>query len=309
MIKSNYHLLSADKFILCEKNMTDIRIETFLTLCNVMNYRKTAELLNMTQPAVTQHIHYLENYYNCKLFIYDKKSLQMTHEAELLRKYAENVTYQEKRLKTLLSENAGVHISLGATKTIGEYVIAEHISAFLSDPANHISVTVDNTEHLLAALSSGEIDLALIEGNFDSSKYASRLYKKEPFVGICGACHPFAGRTVSLSDVLNEELILREEGSGTREILRQLLANKNRSFADFKRVTAISSFGLAAKILAKNIGITFAYKAVMEHDKDLAEFKVRGWKTEHDFNYVYLDNPFSEQAAKLFDSYRKSTFT
>ena len=87
--------------------MTDIRIETFLTLCNVMNYRKTAELLNMTQPAVTQHIHYLENYYNCKLFIYDKKSLQMTREAELLRKYAENVTYQEKRLKTLLSKNAG----------------------------------------------------------------------------------------------------------------------------------------------------------------------------------------------------------
>lgn len=307
MIKSNYHLLSTDKFILWEENMTDIRIETFLTLCNVMNYRKTAELLNMTQPAVTQHIHYLENYYNCKLFIYDKKSLQMTHEAELLRKYAENVTYQEKRLKTLLFEKEGCRIALGATKTIGEYVIAEHIAAFLSEPANRISVNVDNTEHLLAALSAGEIDIALIEGYFDSSRYASRLYKKEPFVGICGACHPFAGRTVPLSDVLNEELILREEGSGTREILRQLLTNRNRSFSDFRRVTTISSFGLAAKIIAKGMGITFAYKAVMEHDKGLAEFKVKGWKTERDFNYVYLDNPFSEQAALIFDSYRRSS--
>ena len=43
--------------------MIDSRMETFLTLCRVMNYRKTAELLNMTQPAVTQHIHYLENHY------------------------------------------------------------------------------------------------------------------------------------------------------------------------------------------------------------------------------------------------------
>lgn len=289
--------------------MTDTRIETFLTLCNVMNYRKTAELLNMTQPAVTQHIHYLENYYNCKLFIYDKKSLQMTHEAELLRKYAENVTYQEKRLKTLLSEKEGCRIALGATKTIGEYVIAEHIAAFLNDPANRISVKVDNTEHLLTALSAGEIDFALIEGHFDSSRYASKLYKKELFVGICGACHPFAGREVSLADVLNEELILREEGSGTREILRQQLADQNRSFSDFRRVTTISSFGLAAAILAKGIGMTFAYKAVMEHDKRLAEFKVKGWKTEHDFNYVCLDNPFSEQAAELFDSYRSSIVT
>lgn len=285
MIKSNYHLILADKYYLLEETMTDIRIETFLTLCNVMNYRKTAERLNMTQPAVTQHIHYLENYYGCKLFIYDKRSLQMTREAELLRKYAENVTYQEKRLKTLLSEKEGCRIALGATKTIGEYVIAEHIAAFLSEPANRISVRVDNTEHLLAALSEGEIDLALIEGFFDSSKYASKLYKKEPFVGICGACHPFAGRTVSLSDVLKEELILREEGSGTREILRQMLADKNRSFSDFRRVTTISNFGLAARILTKGIGIAFAYKAVMENDKHLAEFKVKGWKTEHDFRY------------------------
>ncbi len=284
--------------------MTDTRIETFLTLCKVMNYRKTAEILNMTQPAVTQHIHYLENYYNCKLFIYDRKSLQMTYEAELLREYAENVTCQEKRLRTLLSEKTGCHLSLGATKTIGEYVIAEHISAFLSDPANRISVNVDNTERLLAALSDGNIDLALIEGYFDSSRYASKLYKEEPFVGICGACHPFAGREISIDDIWNEELILREEGSGTRDILRQLLADRNRSFSDFRRTTVIGNFGLAAAILAKGIGITFAYRAVMERDKNLAEFKVEGWDIVREFNYVYLDNPFSEQAAELFDSYR-----
>ena len=61
--------------------MIDTRIETFLTLCRVMNYRKTAELLNMTQPAVTQHIHFLEEQYGCKLFSYDRRTLTMTKEA------------------------------------------------------------------------------------------------------------------------------------------------------------------------------------------------------------------------------------
>jgi DNA-binding transcriptional LysR family regulator len=59
-----------------------------------MNYRKTAEALNMTQPAVTQHIHYLENLYHCKLFLYDRKTLHMTEEAKMLKIYAENVLYQ-----------------------------------------------------------------------------------------------------------------------------------------------------------------------------------------------------------------------
>ena len=69
--------------------MIDSRMETFLTLCRVMNYRKTAELLNMTQPAVTQHIHYLENFYNCRLFVYNRKTLVMTEQAQILKEYAE----------------------------------------------------------------------------------------------------------------------------------------------------------------------------------------------------------------------------
>ena len=120
--------------------MIDTRIETFLTLCRVMNYRKTAELLNMTQPAVTQHIHFLEEQYGCKLFSYDRRTLTMTKEAELLQKYAENVLYQEKKLKAELEHSDGVSLSIGATKTIGEYVIDKHISAFLSVPKNSISV-------------------------------------------------------------------------------------------------------------------------------------------------------------------------
>ena len=71
MITSNYHLLSTDNMSLSEVLMLDYRVLTFLALYDEMNYRRTAEKLNMTQPGVTQHIHYLENYYGVKLFEYD----------------------------------------------------------------------------------------------------------------------------------------------------------------------------------------------------------------------------------------------
>lgn len=281
--------------------MIDSRIETFLTLCKVMNYRKTAELLNMTQPAVTQQIHFLEEQYSCKLFHYDKRTLTMTKEAELLRKYAENVLYQEKKLKSELTMHEGIHLSIGATKTIGEYVIANHISGFLSDPKNSMNVIVENTDTLLSALSAGDIDFALVEGYFDRSKYASRLYRKEPFVGLCGKYHPFAGHTVSFDQIWKENLILRESGSGTRDILEQLLTEKNRSLTEFQRITTVNNFGLITKLLENNNCITFAYRAVGENNDALAEFHVKGWNISREFNYVYLDTPYSGKMVELFE--------
>ena len=285
--------------------MIDTRIETFLTLCRIMNYRKTAELLNMTQPAVTQHIHFLEEQYGCKLFSYDRRTLTMTKEAELLQKYAENVLYQEKKLKVELEHSDGVSLSIGATKTIGEYVIDKHISAFLSVPKNSISVNVENTETLLSELSAGKLDFALIEGYFDKSRYASKLYRKEPFVGLCWKNHPFANKTVPIDKIWIENLILREEGSGTRDILGQLLTEYNHSFAEFDRITTISNFGLITKLLENNNCITFAYRAVGENNDALAEFCIKGWNVSREFNYVYLDTPFSEYAVNLFENYRE----
>lgn len=285
--------------------MIDTRIETFLMLCRVMNYRKTAELLNMTQPAVTQHIHFLEEQYGCKLFSYDRRTLTMTKEAELLQKYAENVLYQEKKLKAELEHSDGVSLSIGATKTIGEYVIDKHISTFLSVPKNSISVNVENTETLLSELSAGKLDFALIEGYFDKSRYVSRLYRKEPFVGLCGKKHPFANKTVPIDKIWREDLILREEGSGTRDILGQLLTEYNHSFAEFDRITTISNFGLITKLLENNNCITFAYRAVGENNDALAEFRIKGWDVFREFNYVYLDTPFSEYAVSLFEKIRE----
>ena len=284
--------------------MIDSRIKTFLTLCKVMNYRKTAEILNMTQPAVTQHIHYLEEEYGCRLFIYDRRSLKMTPEAEILKKYAENVIYQDKKLRCELTQNDCVMLSVGATKTIGEYVISDHVSSFLSNPNNSISINVDNTENLILLLSEGKIDFALIEGFFDRSRFASKLYRSEPFVGLCGANHPFADRTVSLDEIWNEHLILREEGSGTRNILAQLLSSMNHSFNEFRQITTINSFGLITSLLENNKCITFAYRAVGECNKTLAKFRVEGFDITREFNYIYLDTPYSKQAVSYFDGFR-----
>lgn len=284
--------------------MLDYRMETFVILCKTMNYRMAAEALNITQPAVTQHIQYLEDYYGCKLFSYDKRKLSMTPQAEILLRYVQTQNYQERKLVDKIKEKKGYHFSIGTTKTIGEYVIADQVKRFLEEPGNIVSVETDNTIHILELLNQGKLDFALIEGFFDQSTYAHKLYQVEPYVGFCSRKHPFAGKEVSLSDFLQETIIVREEGSGTRSILEKMLQINNVALADFKRVISIGSLNLLENLVAENTGVTFAYRVAGKQNARLAEFSVEGLQVEREFNYVFLPDTDAEKAVEIFDRFR-----
>ena len=269
--------------------MLDYRTYTFLTLYDQMNYRKTAEMLNMTQPGVTQHIHYLEKFYGVKLFEYTGRQLKRTRQAEVLKRYFDSVRAEERAVQLAFEEADRVHIHLGATKTIGEFVMVPVVSRFLDRQDYTLDLTVDNTQNLLAMLSRGELDFAIIEGVFDKEKYPHHLFKKERFVGVCGKDHPFAGKTVTLEEAFRETLILRETGSGTRMLLQQAVEDRGYRLDSFRRCASVSHFGVICELVAKNGAITFAYEPIAHSREDLATFDVEDMQIQGEFNYVYVN--------------------
>lgn len=284
--------------------MQDHRMETFLTVCETMNYRQAAERLHITQPAVTQHIQYLEAHYGCKLFSYDGRKLTKTEQAELLERGAHAINYQEERLRQDLRVRQAPSLSIGATKTIGEFVIGEHVSRYLDAPENRLSVDVDNTARILERLNRGKLDFAIVEGYYSRSEYEDRLYQTDPFVGLCARDHPLAGRTIPLEELWGENLLLREKGSGTREILENFLNEHNHAVTDFARVTCIGNLGLLERLMERKQGITFAYAAAAAENRRLAQFFVEGWELRREFNYVFLRDTGAKALVELFDSYR-----
>lgn len=270
--------------------MLDHRLDTFLQLCNTMNYRETAELLHLTQPAVTQHIQYLERFYGCKLFSYDGRKLVKTDAAGMLERYARAAQYDQRAILSALSNAGRVAFRIGATKTIGDYLLPPQIAGLLRQQKYHLSVLVDNTAHLLGLLERGELDLALIEGFFDKAAYGSRLYRREPFVGVCRKEHPFSGRHLSMGTLLEETLILREPGSGTRAVLEQLLQQENLSPESFRSTCCVSSFEITRQLVVDGLGISFVYQAVADSDPRLDTFTLEGPDITREMNYVYLQN-------------------
>ena len=279
--------------------MLDYRVFTFLALYDEMNYRRTAEKLNMTQPGVTQHIHYLENYYGVKLFEYDGRILSRTKNADRLKRYFDSINAEEADIREKFTPTDTVRMTVGATKTIGEFVIVPEIRSFLKNPKHNLDLIIDNTENLLRMLEQAEIDFAVIEGVFNKSKYGYRLYKKEAFVGICAKDHPFANTTVTLEDIFKEDIVVREPFSGTRTLLHNAITDRGFSFENFKRCISVSNFSVICDLVANNGAITFAYEPISGCRDDLAAFTVTDMQISGEFNFVYCNERVAEEKIKL----------
>ena len=280
--------------------MIDKKIDSFLTLYETMSYRQSADRLFLTQPAITQHIQALEREYGCKLFNYDRKKLTATPEAATLAEYFRHVVYNENRIKQELSQKTHSPLKIGATKTIGEYVIEDRVADYLSAGRRTLHITVDNTENLLKMLDSQQLDFAIVEGIFDRTRYDYRLYSKEKYTGLCAKSHPFAGKEVEISDIFRCNAILREEGSGTRAIIERIFNEYGCGINMFSKVVEINNFSLICHLVARNMGISFGYQCLAEKRDDLSVFYIKGHPISYEFNYVYLKN---SQAYKVVDEF------
>lgn len=285
--------------------MLDFRLETFLSVCDTMNYRRSAELLHITQPAVTQHIQHLEKFYGHKLFRYEGRRLKKTAAAELLEQYARTMKINEADMLRQMDERQIHDLRIGVTKTIAQCVIGQYAEHFLRCPDNDLTLIDENTQNLLDLIDQCKLDFALIEGIFDRRKYGSIRFSTEPFVGICAPDHPFAHQEVTIAQLLDQTLLCREEGSGTRAILENKLLDYNRSIYDFRRCICISTFSLILDFVRKGLGVSFVYE-VLARQQGLPTFTIRDCQIRREFNFVFLRSTGAEDKIRRFIGYLPS---
>lgn len=268
----------------------DQKLETFLTLCQTMHYGKAAEQLHLSQPAVSKHIQALEAQYGVSLFHYHGRHLDKTSQGELLEQYAASLRYNEENLLARLHEQPKNLLRIGATKSIGDYILMCEIRRFLSDPQNRLEFIVDNTARLLEKLEAGELDFVVLEGVFDKQKYDWFQLRREPYVGICRKDHLFSGKAIMVEEIFSEKLWIREQGSGTRKILERELNQLGYHIDAFDDCVCISSFKLIKELLLECGGISFVYEAVVKKDERFGQFYCPPLTGTHELNVVFLKN-------------------
>ena len=278
----------------------DTRFSTFLSLCSTLNYRKTAEEVFLSQPAVTKQIQSIEQEYQTKLFVYKGRSFTLSNEGVLFKRFVESQKYNEQELISELARKPQCTLRLGATKSIGDSVLDPYLLKHLKDETNNVSLLVANTTVLLAQLEAAQLDFVVLEGLFSKKHYAYRLLKRETFVGICANDHPFAGKNIPVHQLQGQNLITREPGSGTRNIFERELHSQGYDLSLFSRVTEISSFQPLKKLVSNNLGISFVYQSVAKSDPELAQFTLSHMVKEHEFNIVWLKNTAASRYVDAF---------
>ena len=279
--------------------MLDFRVATFLCVCQTMNFTLAAEALSLSQPAVTQHIHALEAYYGVRLFHYEKRTLSLTREGELLRDRLSSMERDENRIREERNEphffcnpfENEIYRPLG-TRTIGEYAALSPLLTYLrAHPDMNLHLHYGNTEELLSLLDAGTISLALIEGNVPKGKYGVKKYRTEDFCAVCSAAHTFAhGTPRQVRDLLSERLLLREPGSGTRSILEKSLSALGLAVSDFPSYLEVENMHILIRLLEQDMGISFLYRIAAREGLSsgvLREIPLSDFALQHDFSFVW----------------------
>ena len=273
--------------------MLDFRIRTFIYVCKYMNFTLAAEKLHITQPAVSQHIHYLEELYNVKLFERVGKKIRLTAAGELLFLAVTTLKNDERVMVTKMKEQYSHKKTLifGVTLTIGEYVIAAPLAHYLrKHPETDIHIKYANTAELLNSLKKGEINFALVEGYFKADEYDTLVYRSEEYIPVCSAFHNFNKDINDIEDLLSERLLVRENGSGTRGILEKILAVKNLAISDFAHIVEVESMHTIVRLLTEDCGIAFLYKAAVSQELDnktLCCIPIKNFNITHNFTFLW----------------------
>jgi len=293
--------------------MADFRLEVFYTVAKRLSFTKAAAELFITQPAVTKHIHELENQYNAKLFERNGNHIQLTEAGEILLQHAEKVfdLYRnvEFELNALTKRKEGL-LRMGASTSLA-YVVAPLLARFRNKyPDVQLSLITANTEQVEKALLAKEIEVGIIEGYSKNTGISYHPFLKDELVLVCSSKHPLADRnSLKPADLKSIRFILREQGSGTLEVIDHALKQVSINIGDLQVEIRLGSTESIKSYLLNAPCMAFLSIHAIVDELSRGELKVidvDGLSIERDFNLISLQGKITG-LAELFFRFAKQT--
>jgi LysR family transcriptional regulator, transcriptional activator of the cysJI operon len=282
--------------------MIDFRYRTFLVAAEVENLTRASESLGLTQPAVSQHIAHLEKHYGCPLFGREGRRLKLTEAGLFLRDELRELDVRsraaERELMTFTEGRR--HFSLGATLTVGEYILPRFIGLFKQKyPSYEIGMTVGNTRETADAVRKGRLDFGAVEGFVSDDRLNIIPLGRDEMVFVCSPASEWADLSlIGRKEALNCPMILREEGSGTLEYWERRLGEWSLDVTRQKVVMRTSSLTSIKQLVESGLGCTVISREAVSHELrlgTLCEIPLEGEPLLRQLNYI-----FSEKTPSLF---------
>lgn len=281
-------------------------LKTFVTLVEVKNFTKTAELLLMSQPSVSLHIKNLEIEFQTKLFIRSPKQLKITPSGEILYDRAKQlISMYEQTKQDILDLQTSVRGSLkiGASFTIGEYILPSLLYNIQKEhQALELEVVIGNTKEIVQSVKRHEVDIGLIEGQTNEKELSVHPFLKDELFVVSSATHPLAtmNRDIFISDLKDQVWVTREVGSGTREYLNHVIRSNGLKV---RTLLSISSNQGIKETISKGMGLSLLSNSVIHkevNNGELAIIHIKDFQFPRTLSYVYSPTMKKKKNVELF---------
>ena len=211
------------------------QLEIFEKVAGSEHVTKAGEALRISQSAVSMAIAELENIVGGPLFNRLGRRLLLNDRGRLLLPEAQAILERVAGIDRVLNETTeplGI-LHVGASTTVGNYLLPSLLGDFAGRyPKAKVLLQVANTQQIEAAVASGELDLGLIEGPCHIREFERSPWRDDELVVVVGKGHPWAGkRKADVAMLTAAKWVMRERGSGTREVFERAMAEKEGRFS------------------------------------------------------------------------------
>jgi len=275
------------------------RLRVFRIVAEELSFTRAAERLFLTQPAVTMQVKNLEEDLGLRLFDRTGQRIALTAAGTALLDYARRIAAlcadAERDLAALKGETRG-RLALGASTTIAQYLLPRLAGQFLAAfPAIELSILSGNTEEVVGALVEGRIALGLIEGPPNRADVKCQPFVEDEIVLVVPPSHEWAGMdSVDSAAIRSAKVILRERGSGTRQVVEDALKRARIDARKLHIALELDSTESIKSAIEAGIGIGFVSRWALAREVALGLLRVvpvRGLRIRRHFQFVFCAGP------------------
>lgn len=252
-------------------------LRMFAAVVRSGSFSKAAEFLNVSQPAISKGVRDFELQVGCRLLNRSPKGVVPTPEGLALSRRAEALFAVERGAEEELSALRGLHngsLRVGASTTIATYMIPRYLGAFhRAYPGVDLHLISANTRDIAAQMAEQEIDIGLVEGPVDDKNLIAEPWRTDVMKLIVAPDHAFAlaAGPIDPKRMESEVLIVREPGSGSREVVAQKLAAHG---IEPLRTLEIGSTAAIKQVVAAGLGISIVSVVTVEDQVRLGRLRI-----------------------------------
>lgn len=280
-------------------------LRVFVTVTEQSHFSRAADLLNISQPGVSLHIRNLENELGAKLLHRSPKQVRLTEAGDVMYQKAKQILslYEEAKQDIhMLQDKVTGAIQIGASFTIGEYVLPRRLAEFAAQyPLVAMQVTIGNTEEIVQAVRSNELDVGLIEGETNATDLVITPYMKDEMILIAPSASPLTTeRFVDAEMLQNQVWVLRESGSGTRASSDQFMRDANLTP---KRSYVFNSSQSVKEAVVSGLGVAMLSRWIVRRELEsgeLNELRLNKERFERYFSIIRHKEGAATMAVNMF---------